>query len=144
MKKSYILECIYAFFCLLFIYTAVSKLADHARFRWVLSEAPYIGWSASFVSWIIPIIELFVVALFLVKGKSLQALHASLALMTLFTIYLTVMVIVAPHLPCSCGGIIGKMSWRHHIVFNIGLIGISLLGIYLNRRWSPPRSYSYS
>jgi hypothetical protein len=37
-------------------------------------------------------------------------------------------------LPCSCGGIIAKLSWKEHVVFNLFFIANSVAGIKLQRK----------
>jgi hypothetical protein len=54
--------------------------------------------------------------------------------MTLFTAYIIAMFIVAPEMPCSCGGIIQQLSWKQHIVFNCIFIGLNGLAIYLQKK----------
>ncbi|WP_394353134.1 MauE/DoxX family redox-associated membrane protein [Mucilaginibacter humi] len=39
-----------------------------------------------------------------------------------------------PLVPCSCGGVVRKMSWRLHLVFNVFFLLLSSLGIYTERK----------
>jgi len=41
------------------------------------------------------------------------------------------MFIVAPEMPCSCGGVIELLSWNQHVVFNGVFILIDLAAIIL-------------
>jgi hypothetical protein len=54
--------------------------------------------------------------------------------MFLFTIYVGLMISFAPHLPCSCGGVIKQMSWKQHLTFNTFFTALALFGIWLSRR----------
>jgi hypothetical protein len=54
--------------------------------------------------------------------------------MTAFTLYIGYMVSFAEKLPCSCGGVISKMTWNQHLVFNIFFTLLSLLGVILEKR----------
>jgi hypothetical protein len=38
------------------------------------------------------------------------------------------------NLPCSCGGIISKLSWKQHILFNLFFIMLSITGIKVQRK----------
>jgi hypothetical protein len=38
------------------------------------------------------------------------------------------------NLPCSCGGIISKLSWKQHIIFNLFFIVLSVIGIRFQKR----------
>jgi hypothetical protein len=113
----------------LFVYTACSKLTDSKGFVAVLQKVPLIGRGAGVVAILLPLAELLIALLLLFEGSRLTGLYASLVLLFVFTVYLVFMVLVVPHLPCSCGGVIGKMSWKQHIVFNVVCIGLTVVGI---------------
>jgi hypothetical protein len=51
-----------------------------------------------------------------------------------FTVYIIVLMNIADHLPCSCGGVLAELSWGEHIVFNCVYIVLGILGIILERR----------
>jgi hypothetical protein len=120
-------------FILLFVYTALSKLLAFEKFRFVLRHAPVIGKHATLVALFIPIVELWVVALFFITDTARQGIIAGISLLVVFTIYLAFMVLTDPNLPCSCGGVIQQMSWRQHIVFNTLFIGVGITWLYLKR-----------
>lgn len=114
---------------LLFIYTGISKLIDHHSFKSVLEKSPLLGSLSGIIAIAIPTVELSIAILLLVTKTKRIGLISSLILLSLFTLYLIYMVIYTPHLPCSCGGVIKKLTWRQHIFFNIGFILITLFGI---------------
>jgi hypothetical protein len=120
----------------LFAYTGSSKLLDSKGFAAVLSEIPLIGRGAGIVAILLPLAELLIVLLLLFEKTRLIGLYASLALLLLFTVYLVYMVLAVPKLPCSCGGVIGTMSWKQHIVFNAVFVGVTVIGIRNMRRCS--------
>jgi putative oxidoreductase len=65
---------------------------------------------------------------------------SSFVLMTLFTIYTgAILLHFFDYVPCSCGGVIRKLTWPQHLVFNLFFVGLSVTGIVLQRR-----SYSKS
>lgn len=134
MSKNLIIEVIGAIFILIFAYTGVSKLIDLANFQSVLSKSPIIGDYNILVSWTIPLVEFAVCLLLLVPRFRKIGLYASLILMASFTIYIAYMLIYIPNLPCTCGGIISKMTWTQHLIFNISLVLISILGIWLSTK----------
>jgi hypothetical protein len=103
---------------LLFAYTSFSKLLTLDQFSSVLSRMPLIGNGAGVLAFAIPLAELGIVLLLLFERTRYRGLKLSLALLVLFTIYLLHMVLFAPHMPCSCGGVISKMSWKQHVLFN--------------------------
>lgn len=113
----------------LFTYTGVSKLIDHEVFEATILRFPIIKIQATFISWLIPLIELFIVVMLLLQQYRKTGLLLSLLLMIVFTTYIGYMILFIPNLPCSCGGVLKQLSWNNHLLFNsffIILIIISL------------------
>lgn len=134
IKRNTIVEIISSLFILLFVYTAISKLANIDRFQNVLHNAPKIGKYAHVISWLLPITEIVVaLLLFFPKTKKI-GLYSSLLLMVAFTGYLFYMIFFAYNLPCSCGGVLEKMSWNQHLIFNCFFTLLAGIGIWLNKR----------
>lgn len=143
VMKQLLLEIICGLLILLFLYTAISKIADYAQFRIQLSNSPSLSPYAGVLSWLVPVIEIIIVILLFFPLYRKSGMYASLILLTLFTGYLIYMVIFTPDLPCSCGGVLQILSWREHIIFNLVFMMLSFYGIVLdqrskNRRSSPP------
>jgi putative oxidoreductase len=64
----------------------------------------------------------------------LAGFYASLALMIVFTIYTGIILLhFFRYIPCSCGGVIKKLTWKQHLVFNLFFVVLSILGIILKR-----------
>ena len=141
IKRSSIVESISALFILLFVYTAVSKLSDYAGFVSTLSRSPLVGNKAGAIGWALPVVELLVTLLLFIPRTRKYGLYASLALMVFFTGYLTYMIyFTTGDLPCSCGGVLNKMSWKQHLVFNIIFTLLGLTGVLLARKPFPNES----
>ena len=121
----------------LFAYTAGSKLIDSKGFIAVLSQVPLIGRGAGVVAILLPLAELLIALLLIFERTRLLGLWASLVLLVLFTVYLGYMVLFVAHLPCSCGGVVSRMSWRQHVVFNSGLIVLTMIGIRSMKKFYP-------
>ena len=115
---------------LIFAYTALSKLAALPTFRYMLGQVPFIGKGAAALSVLLPLTELVVVLLLLFPATRLQGFYASAGLLSLFLVYLTYMLLVAPEKPCSCGGVINGMGWWEHVGMNVFLIGVAVMGIH--------------
>lgn len=122
-------DIISALLILLFAYTAISKFVNIDHFRYVLSKAPMIGNYSHFFAWAIPVVEL-VIVLLLFRTTSTAGFYSATILLTVFTTYLVYMILTDAELPCSCGGVIQKLSWKQHIFFNAFFILISVTGIY--------------
>jgi hypothetical protein len=136
MSKKTMAEVIAGLFILLFLYTALSKLGEFAVFRHFLRSSPLIARNAGIMAVLIPAGEILVALLLFLPATRKQGLFASLALMLVFTVYLAYMLLFVPRLPCSCGGVISRLTWQQHLVFNIVFTVLALLGVRLHTRIS--------
>jgi putative oxidoreductase len=134
LKKTIVADFISSLFILLFVYTATTKLIEHESFRAVLSQSPLIGINATTVSWVLPILELFTAMLLFIPSFRKWGFVSSLILMLLFTIYITYMILFARNLPCSCGGVISRMTWPQHLIFNIFFTALAAIALRLTLR----------
>lgn len=123
MKRFFIQLCS-LLFCLLFAYTATNKFLDYNTFVFQMRLAPVPGMHtfAPVLGWVIPFIEagLAIAFAFGAFNNTInrQALLASVILLSLFELYITVMLLSGSELPCTCGGIISTMGWKQHLIFN--------------------------
>lgn len=141
MSRKLIAEIIGGLFILLFLYTALSKLSEIALFRLVLRSSPLISDYANLVSILIPVSEILVSLLLFIPGTRRRGLYAAFLLMLIFTLYLAYMLSFTRQLPCSCGGVISRLTWKQHLVFNIAFTLLAIAGIRLSRE---PRRTSLS
>lgn len=128
------MELIASLLILLFFYTAVSKLLEYQTFKLQLGKSPFITQFSSLIAWMIPMGEIFIGAALIFKRTRLLGLYGSLFLMTMFTAYIYAMLNYSYDLPCSCGGIISKMTWTQHLWFNIGFVILCIVGILLQTK----------
>ena len=131
--KYWCLEIITGLFILLFVYTAISKLMDFQKFTQILKALPAIGFAGNFFALFLPLAELSTASLLLVPKYRHNGLAASLILIIVFTIYLTCMILFTPDRPCNCGGVIQKMTWNQHLIFNFIFICLAITGIRLQK-----------
>jgi uncharacterized membrane protein YphA (DoxX/SURF4 family) len=131
IKKKTIVDIIAYLFILLFIYASVNKLADYENFSAELGKSPLLTAFADWVAWIIPTIELVIVALLTVPQWCLAGFYAAFSLMTMFTAYIVTILKFSDYIPCSCGGVLQNMSWNQHLVFNIVFVVLGFVGIIL-------------
>ena len=129
----YYINFVSAILLFLFIYTALSKLSDFSLFRATLSSQPTIGKNADWVAWFIIVPELMAAMLLFIPKYRTIGLVFSLFLLSVFTAYIVYMLVRFQHLPCSCGGVISKMSWMQHMFFNIALVLLAAAAIYLKK-----------
>lgn len=123
-------EAIVLLFVLLFVYASVSKLLDFENFQVQLGQSPLISSFAGFLSWIVPLFELFIAALLLVRRTRIYGLYLSFLLMVFFTIYIYTILNYSESIPCSCGGILERMSWKEHLWFNVLFVVLAVLGLF--------------
>lgn len=119
---------------LLLVYAAMNKGLDFENFQVELAQSPLLSAFASWISWTVLIIE-FGIAIFLLFRKTrIKALYAGFCLMSMFTAYIFIMLNYSSFLPCSCGGILEKMSWKQHLIFNLFFVALGATALLLDYR----------
>jgi uncharacterized membrane protein YphA (DoxX/SURF4 family) len=126
-----ITEIIASLLVILFTYAALSKLLDYGTFRFQLGRSPYLTKMAGMVAWAIPAAELITVAMLVLPCFRQAGLYASFFLLLLFSGYIYAMLHFSYYVPCSCGGVLSRMSWNQHFIFNLFFTALSLGGILL-------------
>ncbi|MBY0482183.1 MAG: hypothetical protein K2Q21_12560 [Chitinophagaceae bacterium] len=117
---------------LLMLYAGLSKLLIEQSFATQLAQSPLIpGPIVPWLAYVLPLGEILVAVMLVTEKFKQFGLHLSFLLMLFFTCYLFTLTILYHNLPCSCGGILGKMNYTTHIIFNIFYTLIALAGILL-------------
>ena len=119
------------FFILLFCYAAISKTLDFENFQVQIGQSPLLSAYAGFVSYAVIILELVIVLLLIFQRTNLLGLYASTALMSAFTIYIFLILNYSEFVPCSCGGILEKMGWTEHLIFNISCVLLGVVSVWI-------------
>ncbi len=136
-KKQVLLECICALLILLFLYASVSKFLDFKTFIDQMNNQPLPNSWTPFLVWAIPLLEIAISVTLLFEYTRLFGLYASLILMMVFTVYTGIVLLhFFPYIPCSCGGVIQKLTWTQHLILNLFYIALSSLGIIQQHRKS--------
>jgi hypothetical protein len=131
MKKNIILDIIVALTMFLFLYAASSKVLEYDEFRVQLSRSPMTARFYNELTFLVPAVEIAICLLLAIPKTKLMGLYASFCLMYAFTAYIAIMMIFSPTLPCSCGGILSRMEWGDHLVFNIVFVLLCYAGVIL-------------
>jgi len=134
MKQKVAVEIISFLFILLFVYAATSKLADVEKFRIQIGQSPLLTDISYLISWTIPSIELIIAAMFVWVRFRLVALYSAFALMLMFTIYIVAIMTLSEQIPCACGGVLDRLGWKEHLIFNIVFVLFALFGILLKTK----------
>jgi len=130
--KKIIIEIICLLYILLFVYAAMNKSLDFEKFQVQLAQSPLLSAFAQWVSWTVLIVEFSLVFFLLFPKTRIKALYTGFCLMVMFTAYIFIMLNYSSFLPCSCGGILEKMSWQQHLLFNIFFVMIGGIALWLN------------
>ena len=114
----------------LFLYAAYSKLSDYEQSKTAMLKQVFPRSISLMLTWAIPATELTLAGLLCIPQTRLKGLYASLFLLIIFTIYIAITMNGAfGKIPCSCGGILQKMNYKTHILFNISFIILAITGI---------------
>lgn len=131
MKQEITLKIICTLLVFLFVYTAISKLADFEGFKADMYNQPLPQFAKPILVWSVPVTELTIVALLIFDTTKLFGLYTSLVLMVAFTFYSSLILLhFFKYIPCSCGGIIKNLSWPQHLVLNLFFVLITIIGIF--------------
>jgi uncharacterized membrane protein YphA (DoxX/SURF4 family) len=130
--RAKILDVIAALFILLFVYAATVKLMDYQKFTVQLGQSPMLTDWALILGWLVPGIELLISILLVFERTRSKGLYGAFVLMVMFTAYIVIVTRFSSYVPCSCGGVIEKLSWSQHLIFNVVFIFLSVLGILLD------------
>lgn len=130
-KKDLLIEIISAAFVVLFVYAASTKLLDYDKFRLQLGQSPILTGFAGIIVWLIPGVELLIAFMLTSSRLRLQGLYMAFTLMVMFTAYIIVITRFSDYVPCSCGGVLEKLSWNEHLVFNIVFVLLGAIAILI-------------
>lgn len=123
----------YAYIIVL-LYAACYKLFDFGYFLRQLEHSPLLKDYRYMVAVAVPVSEIIIALLLFFPRTRLKGLYGCAAIMSGFTAYIIYILNFAPHIPCSCGGIMATMDWGEHLVFNSLFILLAITGIILQRK----------
>jgi len=113
----------------LFVYAAISKLASYEKSRKEMLNQVFPHEVAILLTWLIPVIELFIAIMLLFPRLRKLSFLLSFALLVIFSIYIAVsMSGTFGRIPCSCGGVLGQLSYSVHLIFNSFFILLATIG----------------
>jgi hypothetical protein len=133
MKKHHIVIIAVFLLCLLFTYAGLVKALDYNLFVTDMAKSPLLVKYDKV--WLAPVIlgtEFLIVILLGFQRTRKTGLYLSFFVMSVFTLYLGVLYFFFTNIPCSCGGILGKMSYPTHITFNTIFTLIAGTGVMLS------------
>ncbi|MDO5981024.1 MauE/DoxX family redox-associated membrane protein [Flavivirga spongiicola] len=129
--KNILLEIICMLFILLFVYAAVSKFLIFDEFKIQIGQSPVLTAYTTWVAWGVPFIEILISLMLVVPRFRLPALYAAFTLMVMFTTYIFIILNFSDFIPCACGGVLEKLSWTEHLIFNIIFVILAFIGVMI-------------
>lgn len=132
--KKILLELFSASLVILFVYTASIKLIKFEENALAMKAQPLVHWLQNLLIFGVPFSEIIAVALIAVPKWRRIGLYTTLGLLLCFTGYVVLVNLnYYGRIPCSCGGVIGSLTWQEHLVFNSFFIIICISAIFLDR-----------
>lgn len=116
----------------LWIPVTLDKIMDFAIFKTGILQQPFSDYLGYILIYLLPILEGLTILFLLIPRMQYYGMLLSLGLMSAFTTYIGVALAgVWEQLPCGCGSVISRMSWRQHLLFNLFFTVLSVWGFYL-------------
>ncbi len=140
--KSIILDCICYLYIVLFVYAAASKLLDFDTFQNQLGQSPLLSANANWIAWLVPLSEILIAFLLIFNRFRILGLYGFYIWMVMFTTYIIIILNFTSFVPCSCGGVLEKLGWTEHLIFNfvfVVLSGISIVFYSCNTTIKPKK-----
>ena len=135
--RSFLPTAASALLILLFVYAALSKLLDLPLFRGQLYNQSFPHQLADVLIIALPASELLTCGLLLLPTTRRYGLWLSALLLSLFTLYIVLVLLgFWSRVPCSCGGVLARLSWTQHLLFNLFFLVLSVMGFCLQPKGS--------
>lgn len=141
------------FLMLFWLYVALDKLWDLPQFHQALVRQPFPDWWADILYWLLPVTELGTALLFTphyrfnprhsekrsdvgVRDLSNSLPYMlSILMLVVFSGYIALGVAgFYEEMPCGCASALSSLSWGKHLLVNILLLLLSILGWYVYRK----------
>ncbi|MCK0115119.1 MauE/DoxX family redox-associated membrane protein [Gelidibacter sp. F63206] len=121
-------------FIVLFVYATVSKLLDFENFQMQIGQSPILSAFTAFVSYGVLLLETLATVLLSIAATRRLGLYLALTLMVLFSLYIFIILNYSPFVPCSCGGVLERMSWSQHLLFNLLFVMFAAIALYVSTK----------
>lgn len=145
------------FLMLFWLYVAIDKLWSLSEFHTALLRQPFPDSWAAILYWLLPFIELALGLALVMSAPRYNNRHAakindvgisrlmlrtafllSAILLSIFTLYIALGVLgLYPKRPCGCASVFKSINWNQHLLVNLFLLALSILGWYLTGPTAP-------
>jgi len=141
--KGVVVECILLVLIITFLYSASSKYFDLDIFSVAMRSQSFPNWLATSLILLLPPIEIAIAVLLMFERTKLLGAYISALVLLIFTVYSAMAEFrLFSHSACPCGGLISKMNWKQHLIFNSTLFTMSAVGIYIKKFHARSQVYS--
>lgn len=135
MKKQILLEGIVSLLVMMFLYASFSKYFDFAGFQRAMYRQPFPHWFSTVLIIFLPPAEILISILLITAKKRTLGLRVAVILMALFTAYIaSILLHFFTKVPCSCGGVIARLNWQQHLVFNCCFLVLAITGLIIQQK----------
>lgn len=133
--KKIVIEIIAALLVLLFLYASFSKIFGFRLFVEEMNNQPFPNWMTPYLVVIIPGAEILIAVALLFDRTRKVGFYGAVAFLFLFTLYAALVLFhFFEYIPCTCGGMIKKLSWGQHLLFTSLFLILSIAGLALSRK----------
>lgn len=122
---------------LFWLYAGLDKIWQLGAFQIALQQQPVISFMAPLLFWLLPLLEIGLAVLLALPAYQLQrwGWWGSIVLISLFSVYIGLGVLdVYAQKPCMCTSFLSQISWNTHLLVNLLILGLSILGLLLGDR----------
>ncbi|WP_104382918.1 MauE/DoxX family redox-associated membrane protein [Sphingobacterium sp. HMA12] len=135
--KHIITQSIRIFLMVFWLYVSVDKLLELDAFHAALQRQPLATFLTDLLYWLLPLTELLLGLLFIGRYRHYAYLLSAILLFS-FSVFIALgLVGFYPNRPCGCASVFSRLSWSWHLVVNLILLILSILGWYLTGPTSP-------
>jgi hypothetical protein len=129
--KQFTIQLTALLFILLWTYAAVAKLTDMDKFHGQMAQSPLILTLAAGLKWIVPSVELVLSVALMFHTTRYWAIIGSTFLIACFCWYIIAITHFSTYVPCSCGGVLEKLSWNEHLLVNFFFLILGTISLLI-------------
>ncbi|WP_100630306.1 MauE/DoxX family redox-associated membrane protein [Algoriphagus formosus] len=120
---------------LLWTYTGLDKLIRFEQSRKAFHNQTFPAELAEILSYAVPLAELLLAILLVFQITRWWGYLGSILLLTVFITYVGLIWVGAfPRVPCNCAGLIDSMGWTAHMILNLNLLILAIVGLWIESK----------
>lgn len=136
MKNQWIPIICYSVLIFVLIYTASAKLLNFPQYVNSMRSQPLPTLLRLPLTYLIPVLEVLLAYLIMVKVLRRIGLLATSILLLSFTVYVAYIKISGyDATTCPCGGLFSSLNWNQHLLVNSALTALSFFTYFYYKRW---------